>query len=131
MSIVKRVMRYLLGVLFVLAGVNHFISPAFYTNIMPDYLPMHYELVLLSGITEIVAGAMLLYGPTVRLGAWGIVAMLVVFFTVHIHMILQADRYAGVPLWGLWLRLVLQFPLIAWAWWFTRPEKSVPKESIA
>ena len=131
MKLVKQGMRYLLGLFFVLAGVNHFANPGFYTNIMPDYLPMHHQLVLLSGVTEVLAGTMLFYGPTVRPGAWAIVAMLVVFFAVHIHMLDHADRYPGVPLWGLWLRLVLQFPFIAWAWWFTRPKKPVSEGASA
>lgn len=131
MKVVKQAMRYLLGAFFVLAGVNHFVHPGFYTNITPDYFPLHYELVLLSGVTEIVAGAMLFYGPTVRLGAWGIVAMLVVFFTVHIHMIVHAERYANVPLWLLWMRIPLQFAFIAWAWWFTRAEKQTDEGTNA
>ncbi len=131
MKQLKQGMRYLLGLFFVLAGVYHFVNPGFYTNIMPDYLPMHYPLVLLSGVTEVLAGAMLFYGPTVRPGAWGIVAMLVVFFAVHVHMLVHADRYSNVPVWGLWLRILVQFPFIAWAWWFTRPEKPLLKGSKA
>ena len=115
-------MRILLGVLFVVAGINHFVHPNFYINIMPDYLPAHRALVLLRGVTEIVAGAMLFLRRTSALGAWGIVAMLVLFFMVHIHMIAHADRYASVPLVLLYVRVALQFPLILWAWWFTRPE---------
>jgi uncharacterized membrane protein len=121
----KRVSRYILGLLFMLAGINHFVNPGFYTNIMPDYLPLHYALVLISGVTEILCGAMLFYNPTIKLGAWGIIAMLVVFFTVHIHMIAHADRFATVPLWALWLRIFFQFVFIGWAWWYTRPEKKV------
>lgn len=116
----KRTLRYALGALFVLAGINHFANASFYTNIMPGYLPAHNALISLSGLAEIVAGVLLCYGPTMRLGAWGIVMMLVVFFTVHVHMIVHADRYANVPLWALWLRLAFQFPMIAWAYWFTR-----------
>jgi len=131
MRLVKLALRLLLGIFFVLAGINHFVNPDFYMNIMPDYFPFHYALVLLSGVTEIVAGAMLFYGPTVRLGAWGIVAMLVIFFTVHIHMIVHADRYPNVPPWALWLRIVLQFVFIAWAWWYTRAEKKVAEGTSA
>ena len=131
MQLIKQGMRYLLGIFFVLAGINHFVNPGFYTDIMPGYLPAHHALVLLSGVTEIIAGTLLFYGPLARLGAWGIVAMLVVFFAVHIHMIVHADRYASVPLWGLWLRLIFQFVLIAWAWWFTRPDKPAPEEANA
>lgn len=129
MKYVKRGTRYLLGVLFVLAGINHFVNPDFYMKLMPGYLPLHYGLVILSGITEVIAGALLIYGPTIRLGAWGIVAMLVIFLLVHVHMIVHRDLYPGVPLWALWLRLVFQFLFIAWAWWYTRREKPLKEES--
>ena len=84
--------------------------------------PLHKELVMLSGVTEFVAGVMMFFKPTMRWGAWGIVAMLVVFFSVHIDMIVNASKYPDVPVWALYFRLVLQFVFIAWAWWFTRTE---------
>ena len=128
----KRLMRFLLGLLFLVAGVNHFFSTDFYVNIMPGYLPMHRELVYLSGVTEIAAGAMLFFGATVRIGAWGIVAMLVVFLLVHVDMIVQhPDKHPKIAAEFLYLRLVLQFPMIAWAWWFTRPERKATVETTA
>ena len=123
MKYVKLGLRFLLGALFVLAGIYHFVNPAFYVKLMPPYLPANHSLVLLSGVTEVIAGAMMFLRPTLKLGAWGIVAMLVIFLLVHVHMLLHAEQYPGVPLWALWLRLMFQFLFIAWAWWYTRPDK--------
>ena len=125
MLYVKAAMRYLLAIFFVMAGVNHLVSPDFYISLMPDYLPLHRELVLLSGVTEIIAGVLVAIPATARWGAWFIVAHLVVFMTVHVHMVVHADRYADVPLWGLYFRIVMQFVLIAWALWYTRPARVV------
>lgn len=127
MKILKTGMRYLLALFFIVAGINHFVNPDFYIAIMPAYLPWHRELVLLSGATEIVAGALLLFPRTAWIGAWGVVAMLIVFLTVHVDMIVRSDEFSKVPRWALYLRLALQVPLIAWAWWFTRRE-SAPAE---
>jgi uncharacterized membrane protein len=128
MRYVKGFLRLLLAVLFILAGVNHFRDPGFYTNIMPDYIPFHGAMVAISGVTEIVAGVLLLIPGLAWLGAWCIVAMLVVFCTVHVHMIVHADQYASVPLWLLWFRMGLQGVLILWAYWFTRPlAPQIPK----
>jgi uncharacterized membrane protein len=33
---------------------------------------------------------------------------------------LHPDEFANLPVWALWLRLVLQGPLVAWAWFYTR-----------
>jgi len=127
LRVVKLVSKVLLGVFFILAGVNHFISPDFYTNIMPDYMPLHTELVYLSGVTEVVAGIMLLVPATSRWGAWFIIAHLIAFMPVHIHMIVHAGRYAdmaSVP--ALYFRIVVQAILVLWAYWHTRP---VPSET--
>lgn len=107
----------LLGILFIVAGAFHFIRPKIYLRVMPRWLPAHRTLVALSGVTEIVAGALLLYGPTRSLGAWLIVAQLVAFFAVHVDMPMHPEGTGrGLPRWALWVRLALQFGLIWWAW---------------
>ena len=121
----RQLFLILLSLLFVAAGVNHFWHPDFYINIMPDYLPWHPELVYASGVLEMVFGLMLLWPRCRSLGAWGIIALLVIFLTVHVHMLWHADRYANVSAMFLWLRLALQFPLIFWAWWYTG--KALPR----
>lgn len=120
MTKTKQRLRIVLGIAFVLAGLNHFRVPAFYITLMPDYIPAHAEMVYLSGFTEVVTGAMLLFPRTLRLGAWLAIAHLVVFFTVHIWMLQHASqRYTSVPEALLWVRLIVQFVLIAWAYWYT------------
>ena len=39
MRVVRFFFKYLLAAFFILAGLNHFRDPDFYTNIMPDYIP--------------------------------------------------------------------------------------------
>jgi uncharacterized membrane protein len=53
------------------------------------------------------------------------VALLVVFFVVHVDMILRHEAYPEAPLFVLILRIPLQFLLIYWAEWATRPEASL------
>jgi uncharacterized membrane protein len=114
--------KYLMALLYIAAGINHFVNPGFYEEIMPPWVPLHYEMVLLSGIAEILLGILLLIPRFQRIAAWGIIAMLLVFMTVHLHMLVHADdQYADVPVAMLWLRLPLQGLLIFWAWWYTRP----------
>ena len=121
---IKLVFKLLLGVFFIVAGANHFLRPDFYLNLMPDYIPAHAFMVQLSGVTEIVAGVMLLIPPISRWGAWFIIAHLVVFFTVHFWMIQHAeDRYSDISLAALWIRIVVQVVFIAWAMWFINDGK--------
>lgn len=133
MNAVKLISKILLAAFFILAGINHFRSPEFYLNIMPDYVPAHELMVQLSGVTEIVAGIMLLIPGLSRWGAWFIIAHLVVFFTVHFWMIQHAaDRYAEVPLALLWARIPLQVIFIVWAMWYIsdgKPDDMVRKNA--
>ena len=106
----------ILGALFILAGVNHFIRPQMYRSIMPNYLPWHGPLVALSGIAEIVLGILVLFRRWRGVARWGLIALLVAVFPANVHMVIYAERYEPIPTWLLWLRLPLQAVLIAWVW---------------
>lgn len=115
---IKLALKILLALQFVLGGINHFRDAPFYLNMMPDYVPAHALVVQLSGVTEMIAGVMLLIPAVSRWGARFIIAHLVVFLSVHFWMVQHADRYADTPVAALWVRIVIQFVLIAWAAWF-------------
>jgi uncharacterized membrane protein len=117
---VKSATRVILGVAFVLAGLNHFVNPDFYVRIMPPYLPWHLALVYLSGIAEAALGALLLVPRWSRLAAWGLVALLVAIFPANVHMAMHPEAFPGVAPLLLYVRLPLQLVLILWAWWYTR-----------
>lgn len=97
------------------AGVNHFWHTAMYVSIMPPHYTHPVGLVQLSGVAEMLGGIGLLVPWSRRVAAWGIVAMLVVYFDVHVYMAMHADRFATIPAWVIYARLPLQFLLIAWA----------------
>lgn len=119
MIALKLFFKWLLVVFFVAGGINHFRVPDFYINIMPLYMPIHRELVFLSGLTEIIAGVMIAIPALTRWGAWFILAHLAIFMTVHVDMIVHADRYPDIPLIGLWIRIPIQGLFALWAYWFT------------
>lgn len=105
--------------MYIIAGLAHFWKPKAYMKIMPSYIPYHLELVYLSGVLEVLFGALLLFPETQGIGAWGIIAVLVGVFPANIDMVV---KYKGKRLWYktiLWLRLPVQFWLIYWAFEFT------------
>jgi uncharacterized membrane protein len=109
MGTFKVVMKWLLAVAFIAAGVNHFARAEFYVAIMPPYLPWPHELVLVSGVFEILGGIGLLI-PRLRVAAaWGLIALLVAVFPANVHMALHPEalpeRFAGVPPVVWWVRL--------------------------
>src|SRR3954451_19842014 len=86
-------MRWLLGILFMAAGANHFINPDFYARIMPPYLPWHLELVYLSGVLEILFGTLVLIPTLAPFASWGLIALLIAVFPANIHMALHPELY--------------------------------------
>lgn len=119
MSKFKLAMKWLLALLFIAAGVNHFVNPGFYLAIMPPYLPWHYELVLISGVFEVLGGVALLIPRLQVIAACGIIALLVVVFPANIHMARHTELYPNIPPVVLWARLPFQGVFMLWAYWFT------------
>jgi uncharacterized membrane protein len=110
---------YVMALLYILAGVNHFRSPRMYEKIIPPYFPNPQLLNLLSGVLEILFGLGLLLIPTRSIAAWSIIILLFAFFPTHIYMITQPKVRMGLPLWALYLRLPLQLLLVFWSFQYT------------
>lgn len=85
---------------------------------MPDYFKHKVLLVKLSGVAEIVCGVALFFEPLKEFAIYGIVAMLLIFLTVHINMLKGKKEGLGIPKIILILRLPLQFLLIWWALYY-------------
>ena len=122
MSRIKTISKYLLAIFMIIAGIMHFANPAFFLKIMPPYLPLHKELVLLSGVFELVLGVLLLIPQTSRMAAWGIVALLIAVFPANLYLYQHQDILPASPIIHF-LRLPLQGVFILWAFWHSRPAK--------
>lgn len=101
-------------------GVYHFVSPDFFTGIMPAYLPWHLELVYISGVFEIL-GALGILIPRFRQLAGNCLILLVICVTpVNVHMWLNPQLFPDVSEAFLTIRLIVQIGLLALIWWSTR-----------
>lgn len=103
-------------IVYVGAGVNHFVNPGFYVKIMPWYLPYHLELIYISGVCEILLGFGLLPLTTRKISALLILAMLVAFLIIHVQMLIDTYQEGGLVFWIAVFRLPLQYVLIRWSW---------------
>jgi uncharacterized membrane protein len=128
LRIVRGALLAVMALFYVGAGISHFTATAFFVEIVPPFLPAPLALVYISGIAEILLGIAVLVPATRRLAAWGIIALLIAVYPANIYMALvnlqlqHAPGWMGQPtLLGLWMRLPVQFILMAWAWWYTRP----------
>lgn len=116
----KKAGVYVQAVFYILAGINHFWHPGFYKTIMPPWLPQHELLISLSGICEIVFGALLLPKFTRRAGAWLIIFLLIAIFPANIQMAINFVREHNPNTWIAFARLPLQILLIWWGYIYTK-----------
>lgn len=107
-------------VFYAAAGINHFWHPGVYLKIMPGWIPLHKELVFLSGICEILFAVLLIFSSTRRLAAWCIILLLIVVFPANVQMLSNYIHDSNPKLWIAIIRLPIQVVLIWWAYGFTK-----------
>lgn len=132
MKTYKEIFRVILAISIIVVGTLHFVRSEPFVKIMPPYLPYHLELVYISGFFEILGGLGLLVPPVSRAAAWGLIALFIAVFPANINMAVNHISIEGIPYSPLfhWIRLPLQAVLIAWAWWYTRPDDADKQASV-
>lgn len=111
---------WLLGIFFLLGGINHFINPEFYLPLIPDYFPYHSLLNYVSGAGEVLAGIAVIIPSIRKSGCNAILFLLIAFLPAHIYFIQKGGCLSDslcVPVWVAWVRLLVIHPvLIYWAY---------------
>jgi len=124
--IFKKISLWLQTLLYSAAGVNHFVNPDSYIAMIPPYIPFKPEVNILVGIVELCLGlGLILFRKRRKLIVIGIILLLIAVFPAHIYHLQMKGNIPGfelvIPVWGAWLRIILQFVLIAWAWSIRKP----------
>jgi uncharacterized membrane protein len=107
---------YFMALIYILAGIMHFVYPAMYERIIPSWIPSRKGAVYLSGVLEITFGAALFFPAVSKLALYGIIGLLILFIPVHTHMLRDEKAAMGLPIWVRILRIPLQGLLIYWAY---------------
>lgn len=107
-------LRNTLGVLMILAGVQHFRDPAMYGPIIPDALSKDL-ITYLSGAVELLLGVGLFIRSLRPLAGLGVLILMIVFLPLHLWDVFRDEPAMGSKLLAS-IRLMLQFVLIGWAW---------------
>jgi uncharacterized membrane protein len=120
MGLSPEIHRYIISGLFVITGVLHFVKPAVFVRIMPEYIPYHLAMVYISGVAEIFGAVGILF-PKIQVWAgWGLILLLIAVFPANINMTVEAVHRSGYRSWytiATILRLPLQLVLIYWVYW--------------
>ena len=113
----------LMSIFYIWAGTQHFIDPDWFVQIMPPYLPFHYEAIYLSGFFEILFGLMLLMPMTRYLAAWGLIFLLIAVYPANIYLAFNVapQKALGISAFAAsWIRLPIQFIFLGLAYWHSR-----------
>jgi len=115
MRLFWKILKILLAIFMVYAGIQHFLKPAIFLPFVPDFLPLKMLIVFLSGAVEVVLGALLLLPKLAKWGATGILVLMIIFLPIHI-----CDVFSDQPAIGsaeaAMIRLPIQFVIIGLAW---------------
>jgi len=115
----RKIALFAASLLYVTAGVLHFVRPDSYVKVVPPFIPARMAMVYISGVAEIAGGIGLLLPLFRRSAAWGIVALLIAVFPANIYMAVDHVGAGQTPVWLLWARLPAQLLLIWWVLWCT------------
>ena len=121
MKFLKKISPVVLSLLLIVAGIAHFMKFTFFRAMMPEFLPFPNVLVYVTGVLELILALLILMPSTRKIGALFTTLLFVSYLIVHVNMAINPSYYKGTeadfPIVGAWIRLILQFPLIAWTWW--------------
>ncbi|MEK7723294.1 MAG: DoxX family membrane protein [Acidobacteriota bacterium] len=120
MKILQEIVKYCFALIFITAGILHFVKTDFFVRIMPPFIPWHLFWVYLSGVVEIILGVTLLIPKFSRLAASGLIILLIAVFPANIYMAMNPQNFPEFSLAGLYIRLLIQFVLIGLAYWLRR-----------
>ncbi len=103
----------LLAGLFAVSGTTHLLRPRTFEPLVPSWVPAHREVILASGVAELVCAAGLATPPTRRVAGLASAVLLVAVFPGNVQMAWDARRSRSTAYRALtWVRLPLQVPLV-------------------
>lgn len=111
MSELTRDIKRLAGI-FAVSGTVHLVKPDAYEPLMPSWVPAHREVIVWSGVAELLCAAGLLHPRTRRTAGKASAALLAAVYVGNLKMADDARR-SDKPLFKAiaYSRLPLQFPM--------------------
>ena len=98
---------------FAVSGTIHLVKPEVYEPIMPSWVPAHREVILASGVAELLCAAGLAVPRTRRLAGWASALLLVGVFPGNVQMAQDASKTRNTTFKAAaYARLPLQLPMI-------------------
>ena len=115
-----------MSLLYIIVGLNHFTNTNFFVAIVPPIIDWKQEVVLISGVIEVLLGILLLFNQTRKFAAWGIILLLIAVFPANIYLYISdfPRGIIGISKDQALFRLPFQIPLMIIAYWHTKEKNS-------
>ncbi len=115
-----------MSLLYIIVGLNHFTNTNFFVAIVPPIIDWKQEVVLISGVIEVLLGILLLFNQTRKFAAWGIILLLIAVFPANIYLYISdfPRDIIGISKDQALFRLPFQIPLMIIAYWHTKEKNS-------
>jgi len=98
---------------FLASGTVHLVKPDIWEPLMPDWVPAHREVILYSGVAELLCAAGMMLPPTRKFAGKASAALLAGVYVGNLKMAVDAAKSDNLPLKvAAYGRLPLQFPMI-------------------
>jgi uncharacterized membrane protein len=122
------VSRWFWTILFLVAGLAHFLKPEWFKRFYPHYLPAADLAILLSGVLEWVLAIGLWFRRIERKVWLAISGLMVIYLPVHLYVITHHELVSQppleIPLSLAWGRFLLQFVFIYWTYRLARAARN-------
>ena len=111
-----------MSLLYVIVGVKHFTNTDFFVTIVPPIINCKEEVVLVSGLIEVIFGILLLFSQTRKLAAWGIILLLIAVFPANVYLYLSeiARETLSISKNQALYRMPFQIPLMIISYWHSK-----------
>lgn len=102
--------RIVMGTVFTIAGIAHFLKPGKFARITPGFIPFKTFIAYFTGVLEFVFGVLLLTGRIKNWQLSGMQKFLWAVFPANIYMYTHREKLGldHLPKWALLARLPLQ-----------------------
>ncbi|SVC83382.1 uncharacterized protein METZ01_LOCUS336236 [marine metagenome] len=124
MNILKYISIYIMSILYIYVGINHFIDTKSFLIIIPPYLQtIGLEIIYLSGIFEIILGILLIIPKYRKIASYGIILLLIAVYPANIYLAFNEEpqNLMGISSFmASWVRLPLQFVFLGLAYWHSK-----------
>lgn len=111
------VLKTIVALFMIYAGVQHFLNPEFYLPFVPSFLPAQMVIVYISGVIEVIIGLLLLTKKYQGLATYALLLLMLIFLPIHINDVISDTPVIGSKKAAI-IRLVIQFLAIALCWKF-------------